>query len=81
MVIHDEISVTRINRHLVRKDLAISEEDFIVLIISRKRKVNHKIKTAFSHITASQTLKKTESSTASSPLTVASDIQQVKIEV
>lgn len=48
MVIHDEVSVTRIPRNPVRKDLAISEEGFIVLIIARKQKVNHKLKKQFS---------------------------------
>jgi hypothetical protein len=45
MVIHTEInyevSVTRIPRHLVRKDTAISEKGFIILIISRNQKVDH----------------------------------------
>jgi hypothetical protein len=41
--IHDELSVTRIPWHLVRKDIAISEEGFIAFIISRKQKVNHTI--------------------------------------
>jgi hypothetical protein len=34
---HDEVSVTRIHRHPVWKNLAINEEGFIVLIISRKQ--------------------------------------------
>jgi len=81
MIIHDQVSVTRFPRHPERKDVAISEEGFIVLIISRQQKVNHTIKTAISPITVSQTFKKTERSTESSPSAVASDIQQVKIEV
>ena len=56
MVIHNEISVTRIPRYPVRKDAAIDEEGFIVLIISRKQKVNHTIKTVISHKTASHIL-------------------------
>lgn len=55
--IHDELSVTRITRHLVRKDIAISEERFIAFIISKKQKVNH-TKTPISPITASLAFKK-----------------------
>jgi hypothetical protein len=80
MVIHDEVSVTRILRHPVRKDLAISEEGFIVVTISRKQKVNHAIKTTIFPITASHTFK-TQRRTALSPSAVAPDTQKVKIEV
>jgi hypothetical protein len=79
MVIHaeirEEVSVTRISRHLVRKDIAISKKGFIVLIISRKQKVDHTIKTAISPITASHTFKTTVRSKALSSSALASDIQ------
>ena len=65
----------------MRKGLAISEEGFIVLVISWKQKVNHTVTTAISPTTATHTFKKTERSTTSSPSALAFDTQHVKLEV